>query len=205
MDSTASFHAPRNAATMSAPSETVTGFVVIAKVLLVAPSGTVTKRGTLAAEGLDELEPEAPSATSAPFAGAGPLSLTVPCATLPPTTGAGLSVREKRRGKLWPQPRRASPDATPCRRGTLRTRAAGGRVAHRRRPWLRRHTLPGGATAGKGRGREPAVENSTMPAMARIRVGDSQPRAGRWPSPARHRRPPRPDRGGRRADRRRSL
>jgi hypothetical protein len=62
---------------MSAPVELATGFVVIVKVALVAPGGIVTTRGTLATGGLNE-PPETASATSAPPAGAGPVSVTVP-------------------------------------------------------------------------------------------------------------------------------
>ena len=61
------------------------------KVVLLAPAGTVTLEATLAAAVL-LLE----SATCAPPAGAGPLSVTVPvedCA--PPMTLAGFSVSEE--------------------------------------------------------------------------------------------------------------
>ena len=61
------------------------------KVALVAPAATVTLEGTLAAV-VSLLE----SVTCAPFAGAGPLSVTVPvedCA--PPTTLVGFSVNEE--------------------------------------------------------------------------------------------------------------
>jgi hypothetical protein len=68
--------------------------VFTVKVALVAPAGTVTLEGTVAAPVL-LLE----SRTCAPPAGAGPLSVTVPvedCA--PPTTLVGLSVSEERVG-----------------------------------------------------------------------------------------------------------
>src|SRR3989442_16038608 len=68
-----------------------TGLVLTVKVALVAPAGTVTPEGTLAAPVL-LLE----SRTWAPPAGAGPLRVTVPvedCA--PPTTLVGFSVSEE--------------------------------------------------------------------------------------------------------------
>src|SRR5437899_3080604 len=68
--------------------------VFTVKVALVAPAGTVTLEGTVAAPVL-LLE----SRTWAPPAGAGPLRVTVPvedCA--PPTTLVGLSVSEERVG-----------------------------------------------------------------------------------------------------------
>src|SRR5437867_10561999 len=68
-----------------------TGLVLTVKVALVAPAGTVTLEGTVAAPVL-LLE----SRTWAPPAGAGPLSVTVPvedCA--PPTTLVGFSVSEE--------------------------------------------------------------------------------------------------------------
>ena len=68
-----------------------TALVVIANVALVAPAATVTLAGTLAALVL-LLE----SATTAPLAGAAPLSVTVPVEDcVPPTTVAGLSVSEE--------------------------------------------------------------------------------------------------------------
>jgi hypothetical protein len=64
--------------------------VFTVKVALVAPAGTVTFEGTLAA--LLSLD----SATCAPPGGAGPLSLTVPVEDCrPPTTLVGLSVNEE--------------------------------------------------------------------------------------------------------------
>ena len=68
-----------------------TGDVLTLKVAVLAPAGTVTLEGMLAAPLLLE------SVTCAPPAGAGPLSVTVPvenCA--PPTTLDGFSVNEVR-------------------------------------------------------------------------------------------------------------
>ena len=70
---------------------TRTADVLTLKVALLAPAGTVTLAGTLAAPLLLE------SMTCAPPAGAGPLNVTVPvenCA--PPITLEGLSVNEER-------------------------------------------------------------------------------------------------------------
>jgi hypothetical protein len=73
----------------------VTAVVVIAKVALVAPAGTVICAGTLAAA---ELLLE--SVNKAPPAGAGPLSVTVPCDEAPPMTLVGLSVIDTNLGAL---------------------------------------------------------------------------------------------------------
>src|SRR5579864_1732791 len=73
--------------------DVATALVVTAKVALVAPAGTVTVGGTLAAALLLE------SITCASPAGAGPLSVTVPvddCA--PPITPAGCNVSEETAG-----------------------------------------------------------------------------------------------------------
>src|SRR5881296_3285788 len=68
-----------------------TGLVLTVKVPLVAPAGTVTLEGTVAAPVL-LLE----SRTCAPPAGAGPFSVTVPVEDCtPPTTLVGLSVSEE--------------------------------------------------------------------------------------------------------------
>jgi hypothetical protein len=67
--------------------------VFTVKVALVAPAGTVTLEGTLAAPLLLE------SATCAPPAGAGPLNVTVPVEDVPPITLVGLSVSEETVGR----------------------------------------------------------------------------------------------------------
>ena len=64
-----------------------TGLVLTVKVAVVAPLGTVTPAGTVAALVL-LLESE----TSAPPLGAGPLSVTVPVEELPPVTLVGLTL-----------------------------------------------------------------------------------------------------------------
>src|SRR5467141_873287 len=66
------------------------------KVALVAPAGTVTLEGTLAALLLLE------SRTCAPPAGAGPLSVTVPVEDcVPPMTLVGFSSSEETVGRGW--------------------------------------------------------------------------------------------------------
>ena len=68
--------------------------VLTLKVTLVAPAGTSTLEGTLAAPLLLE------SATCAPPAGAGPLSFTVPVEDcVPPMTLVGFSVSEETVGR----------------------------------------------------------------------------------------------------------
>ena len=66
--------------------------VLTVKDALVAPAGTVTLEGTLAAPLLLE------SVTIAPPAGAGPLNVTVPVEGVPPMTLAGFSVSDERVG-----------------------------------------------------------------------------------------------------------
>src|SRR3989441_4499599 len=75
---------------MVAEVDAVTALVVTVNVTLVAPTGTVTLAGTVAAVlSLD-------SVTCAPPAGAGPSSVTVPVELLPPITVVGLSASEER-------------------------------------------------------------------------------------------------------------
>src|SRR3989440_13052947 len=73
--------------------DAVTPLVLTVNVALVAPAATVTLEGTVAAAVL-LLE----SATCAPPAGAGPLSVTVPVEELPPATLVGFSASEARQG-----------------------------------------------------------------------------------------------------------
>jgi hypothetical protein len=69
---------------------------VTVKLALVAPAGTVTLAGTLAAA-LPLV-----SATAAPPPGAAPLSVTVPCAVAPPLTEVGLSASPLTTGPVVP-------------------------------------------------------------------------------------------------------
>ena len=71
--------------------DAATALVLTVKVALVTPAATVTLGGTLATVVL-LLE----SATCAPPAGAGPLSVTVPVEGFPPVTLVGFSASEER-------------------------------------------------------------------------------------------------------------
>jgi hypothetical protein len=82
--------APPYAAEMLTVVDAATALVVTVKVALVAPAANVTLDGTLATAVL-LLE----SATCAPPAGAGPLSVTVPVEEFPPVTLAGFSDSEE--------------------------------------------------------------------------------------------------------------
>src|SRR6267143_1127771 len=70
--------------------DAATALVLTVKVALVAPAGTATLEGTLAAPLLLE------SATCAPPAGAGPLNVTVPVEDFLPVTLLGFSVSDER-------------------------------------------------------------------------------------------------------------
>ena len=89
--SESSLKAPLNPARIEGQTDDVTRVVGIVNVTLVAPSGIVTNGGTLA--GLGSYAAAAPSAISAPPAGAGAVRVTVPCALLPPTTVAGSTLK----------------------------------------------------------------------------------------------------------------
>src|SRR6266850_3110214 len=71
--------------------EAATALVLTGKVALVAPAGTVTLPGTVAAELLLD------SVTCVPPPGAGPSSVTVPVELLPPVTVVGFTASEVRR------------------------------------------------------------------------------------------------------------
>ena len=76
---------------MVAEVDAATALVVTVNVALVAPTGTVTLAGTVAAVlSLD-------SVTCAPPAGAGPSSVAVPVELLPPVTVVGFTPSEERR------------------------------------------------------------------------------------------------------------
>src|SRR3954454_6790968 len=71
----------------------MTGVVVTANDAVVAPAPTVTEAGTAATVVLLLV-----SVTTAPPAGAGPFSVTLPVLPLPPATTDGFNVTEPRRG-----------------------------------------------------------------------------------------------------------
>src|SRR2546425_7987361 len=76
---------------MVAEVDAVTALVVTVNVTLVAPTGTVTLAGTVAAVlSLDRV-------ACAPRAGAGPASVAVPVEWLPPVTVVGFTPSEERR------------------------------------------------------------------------------------------------------------
>jgi hypothetical protein len=76
---------------MVAEVDAVTVTVLTVKVALVAPAATVTLAGTVAAAVLLLV-----SVTVAPPEGAAPVSVTVPCELLPPTTVDGLTASDDR-------------------------------------------------------------------------------------------------------------
>src|SRR5512132_3983922 len=71
-----------------------TALVVTLKLALLAPAGTVTLAGTLAALELSE------SDTAAPPLGAAPLKVTLPVAALPPVTLVGVMLNAESVGPL---------------------------------------------------------------------------------------------------------
>src|SRR5438105_1228875 len=73
---------------MPAVADDVTACVRIANVAATAPAVTLTLAGTEAAPRLLE------SVTTAPSTGAGPLNVTVPAPSVPPTTRVGFRVME---------------------------------------------------------------------------------------------------------------
>lgn len=77
---------PRDAAVIVAAVLAVTDVVLMAKVAVVAPAGTVTDAGTTAAAEL------LVSVTTTPPAGAGDPSVMVPVAAVPPLTLTGLTL-----------------------------------------------------------------------------------------------------------------
>ena len=72
-----------------------TGEVFTVKLALLFPAATVTLAGTVAAAGVPLC-----SVTTAPPAGAAPVSVTVPVEETPPTTVPGLRLTEKTPGGL---------------------------------------------------------------------------------------------------------
>src|SRR2546425_1272678 len=82
--------APRGEAEMVTGVDAATVLVVTVNVTLVAPTGTVTLPGTVAAVLLLD------RVTDAPPAGAGPFSVTVPVEFPPPVTVVGFSASERR-------------------------------------------------------------------------------------------------------------
>lgn len=86
---------PAKVAVMPTAVPTVTPLVLTVKLAEAAPRGTVTLAGTVAAAGLLLV-----SVITAPPAGAGFVSVTVPVDEAPPATEVGLTVRAARPGPL---------------------------------------------------------------------------------------------------------
>lgn len=84
--------APLNVPVIVTEVDAVTLLVVTVKVALVAPEGTVTLPGTVAALELSE------SDTTAPPLGAAALRVTLPVDELPPVTLVGVTVTDDRAG-----------------------------------------------------------------------------------------------------------
>ena len=87
---------PARTAEIVADVACVTDVVVTVKVALVAPAGTVTFAGSVAAAESSE------SATTRPPAGAGAVSVTVPVEAPPPITLAGLTDTAESVGPVVP-------------------------------------------------------------------------------------------------------
>src|SRR2546430_14388234 len=98
---------------MVADVDTATALVVTVNVTLVAPTGTVTLAGTVAAELLLDSVTCAPPAGAGPFSGTGPVALrpaapaprAAPCGA--PRAGWGATVRGAGRGGRRWRPRSA--------------------------------------------------------------------------------------------------
>jgi hypothetical protein len=93
--SAAVFSFTPSSAVMVMGVDPLTGYVVIVKVALVLPPGTVTLDGTLAADGMLLLND-----TTTPPLGAAPVSVTTPWEVIPPRTLAGFIESELRGTRL---------------------------------------------------------------------------------------------------------
>src|SRR2546427_455306 len=171
---------------MVAEVDAATALVVTVNVTLVAPTGTVTLAGTVAAELLLD------SATCAPPAGAGPSSVTVPVELLPPVTVVGFTPKIGRgscRGKSVDLGGRVGLPVVGGGvggRGRRGHRARGDRERHARGSYRHRH-------AGRHRGRRTVTRQRDLRATRRGRPVQRH-RAG-GVAAARHRRRVHPERG----------